>query len=75
MGDGEEHAYSPTSLGAIESFLPLGRTSNFHWSYEEQGNTILFFFGCCFPEPLFVKQYEHRTDSKLKMCTYLLFSS
>jgi len=25
------------------------------------------------PEPLFVKKYEHRTDSKLQMCAYLLF--
>ena len=46
MGDGEECAYSPAYIGAIKASLPLGRIGNFHfhWSCEEQGNTIVFLF-------------------------------
>lgn len=37
-----------------------------------RNRAISLFFNSA--EPLFVKKYEHRTNSKLKIYTYLLFS-
>lgn len=36
---------------------------------------LLCFILFCFPEPLVVKKYEHRTVLKLEMSTYFLFFS